>query len=995
MPSRLALSSLPLLFVLTACREQPAVAPPPPPTLASLRSQALVGDGKLQQGEQCDDGNTQDGDGCSSSGTLEAGFLCHIPGQACSLESLCGNNVYDSGEACDDGDTTDDGNGCTATCDLLRCGNGAIDTLSWPSFSQEICDDGNRFDGDGCSRLCGVEPGFACAGSPSRCVPSGVVLFNTGVDANNHRLTSGPDPHWFYTGTTTGVATEGRIAGDWPREIQTARFMAAQGTATCVYQDFLLPANLNISVFRLRIATFNDDDFATASVNGVAFTPTLISAPPGMPWQKNIIRELGPTAAWQAGINRLELCNDNNHPAPNAFRYLFVDAYDDLCGDGVISPREQCDDGNTTSGDGCDATCGIESGYGCYGQPSVCNAGCGDGALGEGEQCDDGNNTAGDGCGVSCTIEAGYTCTGFPSQCAVACGDGVKASTEACDDGNTSDGDGCSAACAIESGFSCQTAPVSAFFTRRGITECTDVSSLSSPALPATAAQASLITPGRYRIQYVSGAISFSGGVHWYPGIFGVNFTSGAGPGSFSLGINPPANTSPTREQAMSLGFGLKRDFEAASGDVRVASIDTDCWRGNNSDTTLTYRVDALPVCQQVPVITQTPVTAGPGASFAGSSSPGAAVQVFVDGGATSVCTATASASGQWTCVAPGLAAGLHSAVATATVLGTSASSAPAPFTIDTTPPGAPTFTALTQGATVNAAPELGGQAEPGSHVTVYEDSTVLCTTTATASGTWSCTPSQPLTPGPHSVLATATDAAANVSPPSAWRAFTVDATAPAVPTMTDPRPSQSLATASPHIHGTAEPGSTVSVYVDGETAPACTAVVMENGAWSCTVSAVLAEGTHSVTAIATDAVGNTSQRASLTAVTVDTQAPDTSITRSPPALALSGDEAFEFSSNEAEVTYECSVDDESFTRCPDSYSFLPGVHTLRARAVDAAGNADPSPAEYTWTFKQPHLAGGGCSAAPWPASWLALLAVAVLRRRPGSKPFSFTEGNP
>jgi hypothetical protein len=67
-----------------------------------------------------------------------------------------------------------------------------------------------------------------------------------------------------------------------------------------------------------------------------------------------------------------------------------------------------------------------------------------------------------------------------------------------------------------------------------------------------------------------------------------------------------------------------------------------------------------------------------------------------------------------------------------------------------------------------------------------------------------------------------------------------VDAAAPVVPTLTDPRPSQPLAAASPGIHGTAEPGSTVSVYVDGETAPACTVVAAENGAWSCRVSAVL-----------------------------------------------------------------------------------------------------------------------------------------------------------
>lgn len=206
-----------------------------------------------------------------------------------------------------------------------------------------------------------------------------------------------------------------------------------------------------------------------------------------------------------------------------------------LCGDGVIDPGEACDDGNTAPGDGCGADCGLEAGYSCYGQPSPCNAGCGDGALGEGEQCDDGNSTGGDGCGAHCAIEPGHGCTGVPSVCTVACADGIKDTSEACDDGNTGDGDGCSAACAPKAGSSCQHTPVRAFFTRRGLTDCTRISSIAHPQLPAAAAQAALSTPGRYRIQYVSGAISFSPGGNWLPGIIGVNFTREAGPGAFSI----------------------------------------------------------------------------------------------------------------------------------------------------------------------------------------------------------------------------------------------------------------------------------------------------------------------------------------------------------------------------------------------------------------------------------------------------------------------------
>ena len=62
------------------------------------------------------------------------------------------------------------------------------------------------------------------------------------------------------------------------------------------------------------------------------------------------------------------------------------------CGNGVVDPGEQCDDGNTVSGDGCSASCRLEA--------------CGNGILDPGEQCDDGNLVSGDGCSAGCRLEA-------------------------------------------------------------------------------------------------------------------------------------------------------------------------------------------------------------------------------------------------------------------------------------------------------------------------------------------------------------------------------------------------------------------------------------------------------------------------------------------------------------------------------------------------------------------------------------------------------------
>ena len=63
-----------------------------------------------------------------------------------------------------------------------------------------------------------------------------------------------------------------------------------------------------------------------------------------------------------------------------------------LCGDGLTTGAEACDDGNTQSGDGCDENCTTTA--------------CGNGIVTAGEACDDGGTSAGDGCGATCLVEA-------------------------------------------------------------------------------------------------------------------------------------------------------------------------------------------------------------------------------------------------------------------------------------------------------------------------------------------------------------------------------------------------------------------------------------------------------------------------------------------------------------------------------------------------------------------------------------------------------------
>jgi cysteine-rich repeat protein len=87
------------------------------------------------------------------------------------------------------------------------------------------------------------------------------------------------------------------------------------------------------------------------------------------------------------------------------------------CGDASLCWYEQCDDGNTVNGDGCDANC----------TPTA----CGNGIVTTGEQCEDGNRNPFDGCTNECTV----------------CGDGVVTPPEECDGDNTPSGAGCDAQC--------------------------------------------------------------------------------------------------------------------------------------------------------------------------------------------------------------------------------------------------------------------------------------------------------------------------------------------------------------------------------------------------------------------------------------------------------------------------------------------------------------------------------------------------------------------
>ena len=110
------------------------------------------------------------------------------------------------------------------------------------------------------------------------------------------------------------------------------------------------------------------------------------------------------------------------------------------------------------------------------------------------------------------------------------------------------------------------------------------------------------------------------------------------------------------------------------------------------------------------------------------------------------------------------------------------------------------------------------------------------------------------------------------------------------------------------------------------------------------------ASGSVTITARALDAARNTAT--SSVTVTVDNTPPETVMT-STPGFVSPATATFEFAASEAGARFECSLDGSGYAGCvsPKTYSGLtPGSHTFSVQAIDALGNADPTPASYSWT---------------------------------------------
>ena len=328
--------------------------------------------------------------------------------------------------------------------------------------------------------------------------------------------------------------------------------------------------------------------------------------------------------------------------------------------------------------------------------------------------------------------------------------------------------------------------------------------------------------------------------------------------------------------------------------------------------------------------------------------------------GTTVLGTAVADQNGAWSFTAGTLADGNHQVTATATdpVDNVSIPSLPLILSIDTAQPAITTAllndTGLSRTDGITADPTLTGTGDPNATVTITKGNNALGTALADAQGRWTFKPLG-LADGAHTLEIVETDAAGNAS--TVQLTLTLDSSAPAAVTLiklasaadSGMRGDGITNVATPTFAGTAEPGSSVTLY-NGNTALG-TAAVAPDGTWSFT-SGLLTDGAHQITASISDQAGNVSPSSNAFSLTVDTVPPaltagllndtGTSATdriTADATLSGSGDLNASVTISEGTGAVGTATADTNgiWTFAPKSLA--QGVHNLTVSETDAANN--------------------------------------------------------
>ena len=185
----------------------------------------------------------------------------------------------------------------------------------------------------------------------------------------------------------------------------------------------------------------------------------------------------------------------------------------------------------------------------------------------------------------------------------------------------------------------------------------------------------------------------------------------------------------------------------------------------------------------------------------------------------------------------------------------------------------------------------------------------------------------------------------------------TYSTAAPPPPSLTATIPASPANNNNPKITGAAVAGTAVAIY----SGSGCTGSPVATGTAADLTAGipvgVVDDSTTNFSATAAFGPESVSSCSASIEYVEDSTSPNSSIDLGPPALSHSTSASFSFSGTDTNgaglSNLECRLDGGAFAPCssPKAISELSdGAHSFEVRAIDLAGNADQSPASFSWT---------------------------------------------